>query len=308
MRYLILAAISLLAAAAVRAEQVCNLQRIAVIPFETDDSSHIYIPATIAGVRTRLMLDTGGWWSVVRNEIADAAGLKARTSYDVWIVDSAGKKQDKYVTVPELRLGATGNVVFGKPVDFVVVPGLDSKPIEQFGGTIGLNFFTRMDLEIDNAGKTISLFKQDHCKGAGVHWANEAVTLRFKRDPGNPIAMPIVAADLEGQIVRTLIDTGSTVTSMQLEHAKRRFGLTPQTPGVEPSGQIHLPGGSIVETYSYTFKALTISGIRFENVTVHLGDFDEADLVLGMNEIKKLHLYFAFKDQMIHITAADAGR
>lgn len=27
-----------------------------------------------------------------------------------------------------------------------------------------------------------------------------------------------------------------------------------------------------------------------------------------MNELKKLRLYFAFKDRMIHITAADAGR
>jgi hypothetical protein len=32
------------------------------------------------------------------------------------------------------------------------------------------------------------------------------------------------------------------------------------------------------------------------------------DVVLGMNELKKLRLYFAFKDGMIHITAADAGQ
>jgi predicted aspartyl protease len=154
----------------------------------------------------------------------------------------------------------------------------------------------------------ISLFSQDHCKGAGVYWSDEAVTLTFRRKQGDPIAMPMVAADLDGETVRTLIDTGSTVTFLQLEHAKRRFGISPQSPGVEPDGSAQVPSGKSIETYRYMFKTLTISGIRFENVSVRLGNFDDADLVLGMNEIKKLRLYFAFKDQMIHITAADAGR
>lgn len=308
MRHALLFALSVLATAGAHAEQVCNLKRLAAIPFETDETGHIFIPATVAGVKTRLMLDTGGWWSVLRNEVAEAAGLKQKTSYEVWIVDASGAKQDKYVTVPDLRLGATGNVVLGKPVDFVVVPGLDEQPIEAFGGTIGLNFFTRMDLEIDNAGKLIALYSQDHCKGAGVYWTDEVVTLTFRRPDNKPIAMPIVAADLDGETLRTLFDTGSTVTFLQMAHARRRFGITPQTPGVERSGSVHLPSGKSVDIYKYLFKTLTISGIRFDNVTVHLGDFDDTDLVLGMNEIKKLRLYMAFKDQMIHVTAADAGR
>jgi len=60
--------------------------------------------------------------------------------------------------------------------------------------------------------------------------------------------------------------------------------------------------------FSYTFKTLVISGIAFENVPVHLGEFEDKDLVLGMNELKFLRLYFAFKNNMIHLTAAEAGR
>jgi predicted aspartyl protease len=303
MRNFLLAALAAFFIAPALAEDECKLIRHAVIPFETDDSAHVFIPTIIAGRQTRMMLDTGGFWSVIREDLAAELGLKVRTSYDIWLVDASGAKQDKYVTVPEMTLGRLSVPI---PVDFVLAK-MDHRPIAEFGGTIGLNFFTKMDLEIDNAKKTISLFSQKHCPGDGVHWANEAVTLKFKRDKREVIALPVVYADLDGETIRTIIDTGSTVSSVSLELAKRRFGLTPTSPGVEPSGKAHLPSGKIVDLYSYTFKALTISGIRFENVPVHIGEFDEAELILGMNELKHLHLYFAFKDKMIHVTAAEAG-
>jgi predicted aspartyl protease len=305
MRGVLLAALLFLYVAPAWPQEACQLKRLAVIPFETDDTAHIFVPAIMMGRKTRLMLDTGGWWSLIHEDLASSLNLKERRSFDVWVVDGSGAKLDKYVTVPELQLG---KVIIGKPVDFVISKSSGARLSEEFGGTLGLNFFTRMDLEIDNAGKTISLFSQDHCKGAGVHWADEAVTLKFRRKEGDPIAMPIVAADLEGETVRALFDTGSTVTYLDLAHAKRRFGIGPGSPGVEQSGSAHLPSGKKIPLYRYTFKSLTMSGIRFESVPVYLGEFDDTDLILGMNELKKLHLYFAFKDQMIHITAADAGK
>ena len=67
--------------------------------------------------------------------------------------------------------------------------------------------------------------------------------------------------------------------------------------------------GARIQTYTYTFKELVISGIRFENVPVRLGDFDgQAQVVLGMNEMKHLRLYFAFKEGVIYVTDANAGR
>jgi len=120
--------------------------------------------------------------------------------------------------------------------------------------------------------------------------------------------MPIVGAQLEVETARTLFDTGSTSSLIDLDHAKRRFGLGPDSQGVTREGVAHLPSGNTVDLYGYTFKTLTVSGIRFEKVPVGMGKFDDSDLILGMHELKHLHLYFAFKDAMIHITAADAGR
>ena len=96
---------------------------------------------------------------------------------------------------------------------------------------------------------------------------------------------------------------------MDWEHAARVFKLTPETPGVVEAGEVMVGTGTRVKTYKYTFKELVISGIRFENVPVLLGDFgDTAQVILGMNEMKHLHLYFAFKEGRIYVTAANAGR
>jgi predicted aspartyl protease len=297
------------------AEEVCTLKRIAVIPFETDATGHIWFPAKVGGFKTRLMLDTGAFWSFLNKDIAEKLSLQPQLMFDGYIVDAAGQKMDKFVTVPEVQLGS---VVIGVPYDFVV--GEAGGDIEHFGGAIGLNLFTKMDLEIDNAGKTISLFSQDHCKGAGVHWADEAVTLNFARRKKDipsgtrirtqkdymPINMPIVGGELEGDPVRILFDTGATNSSIHLDHAKRRWNVGPGSPGVAPAGVVYTASGTPIETYSYTFNSLSISGIRFNNVPVRLGKFDDEDVILGMHELKLLHLYFAFKDGMIHVTGADA--
>ena len=314
MRKFVLAVLFAIAVVPSYAEEACTLKRIAVIPFETDETAQIYLPAIIAGKPTRLMLDTGAYWSLIDEDLAKSLNLKIQTTYDMWLIDVTGEKTNTYVTVPEMKLG---DITFSVPIDFFTMHSTG-----RIGGLLGLNFFAGWDLEIDNAGKTISFFMQDHCEGAGVHWADEAVTLRFTRQKKDlpigtrirtqkdyePINMPLVGADLEGEEVRTLFNTGATVTSIDLDHAKRRFGIGPGSPGVEPAGVAYSATGKAIDFYSYTFKSLTISGIRFENVPVHLGKFERADLILGMHELKYLHLYFAFKDGMIHITAADAGR
>lgn len=312
------AALLVVSAVSAFAEESCQLTRYAVIPYETNETAQIYIPATLGGRSTRLLLDTGSYWSVVSDDLAKSLNLTPRPSGQVEMVDLSGAKINTIVTVPSTTIGT---LKFGASEYFVggTAPG---QTIEQLGGLLGQNLLTRVDLEIDGAAKTISLFSQDHCPGAGVYWADEAVTLHYKRSAPTPtgshlrgeidkdqIDPPIVWAQLEGEDVAVLFDTGATYTSMDLDLARRRFGIHPDSPGVQPANEAHVISGKAVQTYSYTFKTLTVGGISFENVPARLGRFEGgAQIVLGMNELKHLHLYFAFKEGAIYVTAADAGR
>lgn len=321
MRKMILAVMALgaLSVSAALAEEECKpLKRYGVIPFEYTNSGNITLPASLAGQKTRLMLDTGAYWGSIRDDLAQKLNLKVRSANGIIMVDLSGERMTQVAVVPDVKVGSLN---FGA-AEFFVSRGDPDVPIEDEAGLLGQNLLTQVDLEIDNANKTISLFSQDHCDGDGVHWADEAVVLEYKKqkargrtstriapsaDP-NQIDPPIVIADFEGEQVPVLFDTGASFTSMDLDVARKRFGVTPSTPGVEPFGKVLVAAGGTVDTYKYTFKSLSIAGVKYENLPVLLAKFDNnSQVILGMNEMKHLHLYFAFKEGRIYITAADAG-
>jgi predicted aspartyl protease len=69
------------------AEATCELKAYGTVAFETDETGHIYLPATVAGRSTRLKVDTGAYWSVLRRDLAEAQGLKigAALYFDLYV-------------------------------------------------------------------------------------------------------------------------------------------------------------------------------------------------------------------------------
>ena len=299
----------------------CKLKRYTVMPFELNEAGLITVPVTLGSLKSRMMVDTGAYWSFVNEGVVANLNLNVRTP-DLIIVDAAGEEIRRSAIVPAVKIGELN---YG-PAEFFVSKSLSNEPIDKDAGIIGINLLTRVDMEIDNAAKTISFFSAEHCRGDGVHWADEAVTLEYskqkaKRPTGsrirqtnskdykNQIDPPIVTAELEGEAISVLFDTGASYSAMDLELARRRFGVDLNTPGVVPAGKVRVGGGGTVDTYSYTFKTLTIAGIKFENVPILLGKFDEdSKLILGMHQMRHLHIYFSFAEGLIHVTAADAGK
>jgi predicted aspartyl protease len=276
----------------------CTLRRLASVDASFDGSDHLYIPAQLEGRTTNLMVDTGGAWSLVKSDLVDELKLERRINHAADFVDASGKKLRHYVRINDFKLG---QLAFSGPVDFVVMTGYQGD-LDRFGGTIGLNIIARFDVELDNAAKKVNLFHPKHCPRIGAYWADEYVELRLINAGG----LPETKVDIEGEMVRALIDTGASRTFMDIDLAARKFGVTPQSPGVTPGRDLTLPSGKVVKTYDYTFKTLTLSGFRFENVEVVLSDTD--GLTLGMSELKHLRLYFSFKEELLYATLADAGR
>lgn len=320
MRSLIALTFAMAAILPAHAADDCQLQRFGTVSFELDSNGHIYLPATLAGVTTRLFLDTGAYWSSVSFELVKAKDLLVKKSHFLEMVDLAGEKKDQVAEVPSLRIG---NMNFGKSDMFVMQPQ-PSVPIEVEGGVLGQNLLNHIDLEIDNAGKKISIFSQEHCPGAGVYWADEAVTLKVKKEPvekvlgsrlapkrhKNVIDPPVVEAEVNGEKVRLLFDTGATFTTIDFGLAQRRFGINKNSPGILPAGKVYAANGTGIETYSATLKTLTMSGITFENIPIRLAEFegDGPQVILGMGQIKHLRIYIAFKEGLIHVTGANATR
>jgi hypothetical protein len=97
--------------------------------------------------------------------------------------------------------------------------------------------------------------------------------------------------------------------------AERIFGLTLDSPSIKPAGM----GFSGQPMYEYHFKVLAAGGVTISDpaIGIYRSSCDGkthdghicygADLSLGLEELRKFHLYFANKERVLYITAANAG-
>jgi predicted aspartyl protease len=294
------AVVALLCASMARAEEMCELQRAAVLDAKVGSDIHLYLPAEIGGFKTRLMLDTGGGWSGMRAGLVKQLGLVPNKLRTTGYADAAGGMITHYVTVPRLTLG--GQLVLGES-DYLVMTDDSDEGLDTYGGTIGAERLSNYDIEIDNSTKSVMLFRSDKfCSGRLVKWTDKWIEIPYRFN--NEI--PELRVSIGGERVRAIFDTGSTRTLMDLDVARSVFGVGPGSPGVEPLDERTLPSGKKLQFYKFRVKSLEVSGLVFDDVEVRLGNFDGYPLVLGMHEINQLHLYIASKRKIIYATQAGA--
>jgi hypothetical protein len=109
-----------------------------------------------------------------------------------------------------------------------------------------------------------------------------------------------------------ILDTGATVSVMTLNSARHYFDLDKDSSGVSKLG--HLTGGlgSVNDTYRHAFKSLSMGGVAVTNPRIVLSDAptvlvdEHGSLVLGMTELRFLHLYFAYHERKLYISAVQA--
>jgi len=106
--------------------------------------------------------------------------------------------------------------------------------------------------------------------------------------------------------MRATIDTGASRSVMSLELAKNLFDLDEKDPKLTAvNGRFH--------ALHYPFGALTLQGISVLHPDIelisekesHVPDGDPK-LILGMGILRQLHIYIAYKEKKLYVTAASA--
>lgn len=224
-----------------------------------------------------------------------------------------GATATKLVNVDSLQIG---NVLFGKNTQLLVAPAKEPRhagiPII---GALGTDLFTPVDFELDLAHKTLNLFSQDHSSG-GVYWSDTAAVIPMYRGPMHDLYF---AMELDGKRIETGIATGQEDSSLAIAASRLPFNFDAQSPGSEVGRH---------QGY-YRVMKLTTPGLAVSNAMIQLradnsckvvvktfeghtagysgtGCFGQYPLELGLDVLKKLRLYFATKEQVLYVTAADA--
>jgi hypothetical protein len=273
------------------------------VPMEPiGDDGKVAVPITLNGVEKKFLFDTGGG---LMNYIQSTVALKLgmfRTDNFV-AMDLAGNKSYRVGGARHLKFGAISSQ---EVTMFQQVPDL------AFDGILSAGTMTGDDLDIDFGAMRLNFFSADHCPGNVVYWQHQALAVV-------PVTLAQghfeLAVTLDGHPLTAVIDTGSPWTILSSEWAQKNLGFSPEalaapSPGVprdEPDKQI----------YFRKYSALSFPGIAINKPLVivrpvQFGDGNDADvpghrapdLIIGMEVLRHLHLYYAAGEQKFYITPA----
>jgi hypothetical protein len=325
----VLAAASMAAALPASAED-CKLQMLASVPTETDIDGSMLLPGNFGGSRKLLLVDTGGFFHMLRPNVIRELSLPVRESQMVAVVDVLGRRTSRVARAPAF---AIGNMT-PTPVDFVEIPNerLLGSNDEVAGLFVPGVYFRSLDVDLDFPNRKFNLLSQDHCAGHVVYWPNEGVAVvPFQYDDSNHIVFPV---KVDGASMRATLDSGASYTTM-FTRAALRLGVD-----VSNSGDVvelgRMGGGTNIVAHARRFRSLSIEGVSVSNPIIALipdmntrmpegpsirdssGGLNDtrlsaprsksgADMLIGMSVLKHLHVYIATRERKLYITAGVAA-
>jgi predicted aspartyl protease len=294
----------------------CQLKEIASLDMAANSNGMIVIPVAIGGTPRNMLVDTAGFIGFLNINVAKELNLKVQHLSNYKAYDVNGKELNDVVQVPEVGIGPSR----GRNVYFM----LDSDKLigdQGVAGSIGPDLLRNFDIDLDIAGKKMNLFSQDHCPGKVVYWAHDYAAVPMKVDAQGHIKVKV---NLDGQNVEADLDTGSSHSTLSLPVARNLFGIDTRSASVQ---QGSFPDGYM--GYRVQFKNLSFEGVSVENPVFALisdrvldtakSDFSDgpadisvsnvphlSDMILGMDVMRHLHMYIAYQERVLYITAADA--
>ena len=211
----------------------------------------------------------------------------------------------------------------GHNLQLIIANDKEMGKSEPYDGRMTGDFFAKYDIEFDFAGKKLTFLSATNCTEKEiVHWPATVVATVPMTISGSKMKVPVT---VQGHTIDAVIDTGFAHTVMRRDIAES-LGLKAEAPDMVPDGDVRDGQGQTV--YVHTFPQISFSGITAVNVPVRIqansmvrqinrtpilgsrAQFatDPAskvpDLAIGMDVLHQLHIYAAFGENKLYVTAA----
>jgi tetratricopeptide (TPR) repeat protein len=266
----------------------CTGLPLAELPMVPNDNGTPIVSIMIDDKPSDVLLDTGGFWSLINPSLAGRYVVH-RTKIEGRL-GLQGIRLNRAVEVPSIQIGPLRTL----GVDFFIEPAGYIDTV----ATLGANWLSRMDVEIDPGAKLVTFFPGSRCGSEVVTWPHSDLAelpVRIDREQ-HLVTIPL---ELDGQEVQALIDTGSPETFLSARAAKRLFGIE-----VDPSAaDANLDrAGKPREVYRHRFHSLKMGDIVFKDPWLVIAPMVDRnpDIILGMHDLGSLHLYFAYRDGKLY--------
>jgi predicted aspartyl protease len=283
------------------ADDSCTLQRILKLDMSTTRDGHVSVPMTIGGKTVRMLVDTGGVYSMLTPPMVAELGLRPQIIPLSRFRQYGGFTIDHYVAAHDIALGG----LHGAKLDMLVMPEHGYAP--DTDGLLAPDIMRGYDADFDFANATFSLFSKDHCEGHVVYWTHDPYgVVEIRMNDAGQIIVPVL---LDGKEIRAMIDTGAWHSAASLETVEDEFNIDEKNP------DLHLiPGENPAHPrYRYPFKTLSFQSVTINNPDLALvpdsqskQPYDAPKILLGINVLKRLHIYVAYGEHKLYVTPVDA--
>ena len=277
------------------------------------------VPITVADSDKKFVLDTGNYLTAIRRQ--EALDLRLPIQQSAYnMVDLTGAMSREETTVPRFALG----LLHGNNISFMIASNDQALADVGADGAYGLDNIGAYDADMDFGSDKLTFFAPDHCPGAVVYWKAATVgVVPMTTDH----AQIVVTVTLDGHELKAIVDTSAQHTMLRLDEARSLYRLkmdTPDTPQGPP-----LVGDATVKTWLHTFKSLTFGDIAVGNPHLQIipdvagraqarapqavghaaSDqtmYSAPQMIIGMDLLRRLHVYMAFKGQRMYVSPASA--
>jgi beta-lactamase regulating signal transducer with metallopeptidase domain len=227
---------------------------------------------------------------------------------------------------PRVRIGAF--TIAGATVQHAVLLVADDREMgksEPYDGRLTGSLFPQYDIDFDFGGKWLAFFDPTSCTDPNLvaYWPHKAVAVIPMTIANGKMSVPV---RINGHVFNAVLDTGSAQTVMRRDIAEQVLDLKADTPDMMPEGD--LKDGMGMQVYRHTFPQIVFEGVVAQDVPVLIevnsmvrkinrapilgsrAQFSAApseripDLALGMDVLQQLHLYAAFDESKLYVTAA----
>jgi predicted aspartyl protease len=315
----------LLGRPAVAADSCPPLKIVTSVAMEPGHDDRPYVPVKIDGHPEYMLIDTGSSFTGVTETISSDLRLDKRHSRVQFV--GVGGRESNVVAHGALTLGN----LYSDGMDLMMIEPMRKLPNgANVAGLLGGNLLRAYDLELDFGKGKANLLSQDHCTGKVVYWPNNQIAVvPMQINSSGHIVVPV---DIDGHRLTALLDTGANVSVLNLEAAEGTFGIKPGAPDTPAVGELGNASG--MQIYSHRFKSLSLEGVAVINPDMTVipdllrtklrnphqsleGDTripnpnDEtgmSDVILGTDILHHLHIYIAYKERNLYITAAEAPK
>lgn len=286
------------------AEEDCRLKRVVSLDMLPGFDAAVVVENAIGETPVHMLVDTGGYVTSLTEEAAAKLGLRAVAYPESGLIMYGGISLRRYVTVSDYRIGR----LKAGSLSYPLLPAGFFPPTVD--GILAPDFLARFDLDFDFAGGKFNMFSRDHCEGRVGYWTNQTLEpIPIVRDDDGVHIYTYI--DLDGKRIKAMIDTGSTSTVMSMEDARYIFGLSKDDPQLKP---VDGPNG-IAKAARYPFKKMKFGTVEVNNPNIILVSDRDArmgsrseSVILGMSVLRHLHMYIAYGEKNMYVTAASEHR